>query len=52
MGDIKLFRLQGGKAIGVRHIGHWGTGDFEVTVRTMDALERRKPLIFKSYEVS
>jgi predicted transport protein len=36
----------------VRTIGHYGTGDLEITVRTTDDLERAKPLIVKSYEAN
>ena len=36
----------------VRNIGHWGTGDLEITLRTMDDLEKARPLLEKSYESS
>lgn len=36
----------------VRKIGHYGTGDLEITVRSDDDLEKAKSLILKSYEVS
>lgn len=36
----------------VREIGHYGTGDLEVTIRSDEDLERAKPLILKSYENS
>jgi predicted transport protein len=36
----------------VRNIGHFGTGDLEITIRTADDLERAKPLIIKSYEAN
>ena len=36
----------------MRKIGHFGTGDLEITVRNADDLERAKPYIIKSYEVS
>src|ERR1700736_709152 len=36
----------------VRTIGHFGTGDLEITVRSADDLEEAKPLIVKSYEAS
>lgn len=36
----------------VREIGHYGTGDLELTLRTGEDLEKAKPLILKSYEVS
>jgi len=33
-------------------VGHWGTGDFEVNIRSVEDLEKAKPLICQSYEVS
>ena len=36
----------------VRGIGHYGTGDLEVKLRTSEDLERTKPLLQKSYEAS
>lgn len=36
----------------VRKVGHFGTGDLEIFVRSVDDLERAKPLIVKSYEAS
>ena len=36
----------------VREVGHYGTGDLEVKIRTRDDLERAKPLFQKSYEAS
>ncbi|MBV1929134.1 MAG: DUF91 domain-containing protein [Gammaproteobacteria bacterium] len=36
----------------VTAIGHWGTGDFEVNVRTPADLEKTKALITQSYERS
>lgn len=44
--------LQDGFTRDVREIGHYGTGDLEITLRTMADLERAKPLIEKSYEGS
>lgn len=34
----------------VRDIGHWGTGDLELTVRTSAELFKAQPLINRSYE--
>jgi predicted transport protein len=34
----------------VRGIGHWGTGDTEISLSNIDDLERAKPLLLKSYE--
>lgn len=33
----------------VSQVGHWGTGDLELTLRTQADLERAKPLIDRSY---
>lgn len=34
----------------VRQIGHWGTGDLELSVATAEDLEQSKPLIAMAYE--
>ncbi len=34
----------------VTHIGHWGTGNLEVTLNTMADLEAAKPFIMAAYE--
>lgn len=34
----------------VRNVGHFGTGDLEVTIRSLEDLEHAKPLIAQSYE--
>lgn len=44
--------LEDGFTRDVRNVGHFGTGDLEVTLRTHDDLERAKPLIQQSYEAS
>jgi len=36
----------------VRHIGHFGTGDLEITIKSYDDFERAKPMMVKSYEAS
>ena len=36
----------------VREVGHYGTGDLEVKIRTSEDLERAKPLLQRSYEAS
>ncbi|MBK5273684.1 MAG: DUF91 domain-containing protein [Desulfuromonadales bacterium] len=36
----------------VRKVGHWGTGDLEITIKTADDFERAKQYIVKSYEAS
>ena len=42
--------LEPGFTRDVRKIGHFGTGDLEITIKSDDDLERAKPYIVKSYE--
>jgi predicted transport protein len=44
--------LEDGFTRDVRQIGHYGTGDLEIRIGTLDDLERAKPLIVASYEGS
>ena len=44
--------LEDGFTRDVREIGHWGTGDLEVIIRSMEDMEKAKPLLLKSYETS
>jgi predicted transport protein len=44
--------LEAGFTRDVRNIGHFGTGDLEVTVTSLEDLERAKPLVVSSYESS
>lgn len=44
--------LEPGFTRDVRDIGHFGTGDLEITIRTDSDLERAKPLLLRSYEAS
>ncbi|UKE46303.1 DUF5655 domain-containing protein [Xanthomonas cerealis] len=41
--------LEEGFSRDVRQIGHWGTGELELTVRSVADLEKAKPLIARSY---
>ena len=50
--DPGTVSLQDGFTRDVRKVGHFGTGDLEVTLRSGDDLERAKPLITQSYEAS
>ena len=50
--DPDSVELEEGFTRDVRQIGHWGTGDLEVSVGSTDDLERSKPLIARSYEAS
>ena len=50
--DPDSIALEEGFTRDVRKIGHFGTGDLEVTLKSHDDLERAKPLIVRSYEAS
>ncbi|HEX9989973.1 MAG TPA: DUF5655 domain-containing protein [Chloroflexia bacterium] len=45
-------QLEEGFTRDMRTISHYGTGDLEIVVDSADDLERAKPLILKSYDVS
>ena len=47
MRDIKLFCVDGDKAI-----GHYGTDDLEIRMRSMEDIEKARPLFERSYEAS
>ncbi len=44
--------LESGFTRDVRKVGHYGTGDLEITLRSRNDLERAKAFIQQSYEVS
>ena len=50
--DPDTVALEEGFSRDVREIGHWGTGDLELTVRTLADLEKAKPLLERSYTES
>lgn len=50
--DPHTVELKEGFTRDVRNIGHWGTGDLEITLRNRDDLEKAMPLLAKSYDVS
>ncbi|WP_207461530.1 DUF5655 domain-containing protein [Azospirillum sp. SYSU D00513] len=50
--DPKTVTLEPGFSRDVSNIGHFGTGDLEVTLYTMKDLERATPLLVRSYEES
>lgn len=50
--DPTSIKLEKGFSRDVRKIGHFGTGDIELTLKNFDDLEKAKPLLLKSYEVS
>ncbi len=50
--DPTSIKLEKGFSRDVRTIGHFGTGEVELTLKNIDDLEKAKPLLIKSYEVS
>lgn len=50
--DPKTIKLEQGFSRDVSQLGHFGTGDLELIIRSMSDLERAKPLIAASYEAS
>ncbi len=50
--DPTRIQLEKGFTRDVRNIGHYGTGELEISVQSDADLERAKPLILKSYEAS
>ena len=50
--DPDTIKLEEGFTRDVRKIGHFGTGDLEITIENDDQLNRAKPLFEKSYEAS
>jgi predicted transport protein len=48
--DPDTVKLKEGFTRDVRGIGHYGTGDLEILIRSDEDLERAKPLILQSYE--
>jgi predicted transport protein len=47
--DPKSVQLEDGLTRDVSKIGHWGTGDLEVTLRKLEDLDKVKQLIERSY---
>src|SRR5258708_11065882 len=50
--DPASIQLEKGFTRDVRNIGHYGTGDLEITIQNDDDLDRAKSLVLKSYEAS
>jgi len=50
--DPATIVLEPGFTRDVSNIGHFGTGDLEITLSTPDDLERAKPLLKRSYDES
>lgn len=42
--------LEDGFSRDVRQIGHWGTGDLELSLKTLGDLEKARPLLLRSYD--
>lgn len=50
--DPKTVPLEDGFTRDVTKVGHWGTGDLEVTIRDAASFEKAKPLIVRCFEES
>ncbi|HUT59177.1 MAG TPA: DUF5655 domain-containing protein [Phycisphaerae bacterium] len=50
--DPGTVNLEEGFSRDVRDVGHHGTGDLELTVRSLEDLEKAKPIIQRSFEES
>ena len=50
--DPKSVTLEKGFTRDVSNVGHFGTGDLEITLKTLADLEKAKPLFLASYEAS
>ena len=48
--DLTKITLEIGFTRDVSSLGHYGTGNLEITIRSDEDLERAKPLILRSYE--
>lgn len=48
----KKIKMESGFTRDVSKIGHYGTGDLEITLRSRKDFENAKPLFLKSYEIS
>lgn len=50
--DPESIELEKGFTRDVKKIGHFGTGDLEISIGSMADFEKAKPLLLKSYEAS
>jgi predicted transport protein len=50
--DPDSIQLEEGFTADVRNTGHFGTGDLRIDLKSMDDLEKAKPLLLRSYESS
>ena len=42
-------KLENGFTRGMRNIGHYGTGDLQITIKNAADFERAKPLLERAY---
>ncbi len=50
--DLETFKPEKGFTRDVSNIGHLGTGNLEIKIKSMNDFEKAKPLIIKSYELN
>ncbi|MGV1098579.1 DUF5655 domain-containing protein [Thiovibrio sp. JS02] len=50
--DPESIELEKGFTRDVSNVGHFGTGDLEISIGSMNDFEKAKPLLLKSYEAS
>jgi predicted transport protein len=50
--DPATVTLEEGFSRDMTNVGHWGSGDLELAIRTLEDLERAKPLLERSYRES
>lgn len=50
--DPDSIQMEEGFSRDVRNVGHWGTGDVEVSLRSQEDLERLRPLMERAYQES
>jgi predicted transport protein len=48
--DPATITLEAGFTRDVSSIGHWGIGNLEITVNSMESLRKAEPLLLQSYE--
>lgn len=48
--DPNTITLEKGFSRDVSNVGHWGTGNLELVIKTDNDLEKAKPLIVQSYD--
>ncbi|OLP43063.1 hypothetical protein BJF95_19165 [Rhizobium oryziradicis] len=48
--DPSNVELQDGFSRDVRNIGHFGTGDLELSLRSLEDFEKAQPLFVRAYE--